>query len=111
MNRVKMDRADRAKQFMPFDALRGLKEALREKEKMIVSKIELSDDRKEILDYKLHQVKKLDMLTVVYFDDQQYLKITGIVSRIDASARILQIVNTKIEFDTIYDIDGDMLLG
>lgn len=110
MNRVKMDRADRAKQFMPFDALKGLKEALREKEKMIVPKIELSDDRKQVLDYKLHQVKKMDMLTVVYFHNQQYLKITGIVSRMDASARILQIVNTKIEFENIYDIDGEKFL-
>ncbi len=29
----KMDRAERAKQFMPFDALAGLQEALREREK------------------------------------------------------------------------------
>ena len=109
MNRVKMDRADRAKQFMPFDALRGLKEALREKERNIVPKIELTDDRKEVLDYRLHQVKKLDIITVVYFHDQQYLKITGVVSRIDPIARILRIVNTKIDFDDIYDIDGEKL--
>ncbi len=33
--RVKMDRAERAKQFMPFDALKGFREALREKEKEV----------------------------------------------------------------------------
>lgn len=33
-NRPKMDRADRAKQFMPFDALKGFREALAEKEKL-----------------------------------------------------------------------------
>ena len=32
VNRPKMSREDRAKQFMPFDALKGLQEALREKE-------------------------------------------------------------------------------
>lgn len=32
-NRPKMDRADRAKQFMPFDALKGFREALAEKER------------------------------------------------------------------------------
>lgn len=31
--REKMDIEDRAKQFMPFDALKGFKEALRKKEK------------------------------------------------------------------------------
>ena len=30
-----MDRADRAKQFMPFDALKGFREALAEKERLI----------------------------------------------------------------------------
>ena len=30
-----MDRADRAKQFMPFDALKGFREALAEKERLV----------------------------------------------------------------------------
>lgn len=33
--RPKMDRADRAKQFMPFDALKGFREALAEKERLV----------------------------------------------------------------------------
>jgi len=36
----KMDRVKRAKQFMPFDALKGFREALAEKEKSIVFEIE-----------------------------------------------------------------------
>lgn len=32
--RPKMKREDRAKQFMPFDALKGFREALAEKERM-----------------------------------------------------------------------------
>ena len=32
------DRLDRAKQFMPFDALKGFREAIREKEKIIENK-------------------------------------------------------------------------
>lgn len=35
-NRPKMDPADRAKQFLPFDALKGFREALEEKERTIV---------------------------------------------------------------------------
>ena len=37
MNRKKMDRSDRAKQFMPFAAVTGLEEALRQKEKEVES--------------------------------------------------------------------------
>ena len=42
--RAPMPRSRRAKQFQPFDALRGLKEAIAAKEKIIVPKRELSED-------------------------------------------------------------------
>ena len=43
--------AERAKIFMPFDALKGFKEALKEKEKIVVERIELSDEEKDKLIY------------------------------------------------------------
>lgn len=107
--RGKMNRADRAKQFMPFDALKGFREALREKEKIIVSKIDLSEETKAVLNYKLQQINRNDIVTIVYFYRDEYLKITGMVSRIDITARVLKIVNTKINFEDIYDIQGDAL--
>lgn len=103
--RAKMDRADRAKQFMPFDPLKGFREALHDKEKIRVPKMELSEEAKEELDERLHQINKFDMVTIVYYKDQEYLKITGIVSRFDVSARIIKIVNTKIPFDDIIKIE------
>lgn len=106
-----MSRAERAKQFMPFDALKGLRDALKEKEKIIVPKVELSEYAKSILDRKLQQVEKNDMITVVYFEKGEYLKVTGMVSRLDISSRNLKIVNTKIAFDDIYDIQGEKLEG
>lgn len=39
-NRPKMSPADRAKQFMPFAALKGYEEALREKEREMEAKME-----------------------------------------------------------------------
>ena len=100
----KMSREDRAKQFMPFAALKGYSEALRRKEKVVVEKMELSDEYKEELDRKLRQVHKNDMITIVYYHKEEYLKLTGMVSRIDETARILKIVNTKIDFDDLYEI-------
>ena len=105
-NRPKMSREDRAKQFMPFAALKGYPEALRKKEKVVVPKVEVSEEYAEVLDRKLRKVKKNDMITVIYFHDGEYLKKTGMVSRIDETARILKVVNTKIGFDDIYDIEG-----
>ena len=105
-NRPKMSREDRAKQFMPFAALKGYPEALRKREKIVVPKAEVSEEYAEILDRKLRKVKKNDIITVVYFYNGEYLKKTGMVSRIDETARVLKIVNTKIEFDDIYDLEG-----
>lgn len=103
-NRPKMSREDRAKQFMPFAALKGYPEALRKKEKVVVPKAEVSEEYAVILDRKLRQVKKNDIITVIYFYNNEYLKKTGMVSRIDETARVLKVVNTKIVFDDIYDI-------
>ena len=50
-NRPKMDRADRAKQFMPFDALKGFREALAEKEKLVEEK--KSAERTELTEEEL----------------------------------------------------------
>lgn len=105
-NRPKMSREDRAKQFMPFAALKGYPEALRKKEKIVVPRAEVSEEYAEVLDRKLRKVKKKDIITVIYFYNGEYLKKTGMVSRIDETARVLKIVNTKIGFDDIYDIEG-----
>lgn len=104
-NRPKMSREDRAKQFMPFAALKGYPEALRKKEKVVIPKAEVSEEYAEVLDRKLRKVKKNDIITVIYFNNGEYLKKTGMVSRIDETARVLKIVNTKITFDDIYDIE------
>ena len=107
-NRPKMDRAERAKQFMPFAALKGYDEALREKEKVVVPKIELSEEMKAELDQKIRQIKRNDIIKVVYFGQEEYLQITGMVSRIDEDARVLKVVNTKILFDDIYKIEVEI---
>lgn len=106
MVRPKMDREERAKQFMPFAALKGYPEALRRKEKIVVEKKELSEEYKEELDKRLRQVKKNDMITVVYYQNQEYIQLSGRVSRIDETAGILKIVNTKISFEDLLDVRG-----
>ena len=104
MNRGKMERSERAKQFMPFAALKGFEELLAEKEKMIVQKIELSEERKAEMDDKMRSIKKNDVITITYYVQHEYLKMRGMVSGIDTNLRYLKVVNTKIPFDDIYDI-------
>lgn len=103
-NRGRMDRADRAKQFLPFDALRGFREALAAKERILVDRRELSEEQKEELDRKLRQIEKKDIITVEYFEKDAYLSVTGMVASIDESSRILRLVNKKIPFQDISDL-------
>ena len=67
VNRPKMNREERAKQFMPFAALKGYPEALRKKEKVVVPRAEVSEEYAEVLNRKVKKVKKNDMITVIYF--------------------------------------------
>ena len=71
----KMNREERAKQFMPFAALKGYPEALRKKEKVVVPKKELSEEYQEELERKLRQVYKNDIITAIYFSDHEYLRL------------------------------------
>ena len=54
--RPRMAAADRAKQFLPFAALKGLPEALAKKERVAVPKIVLSEDMAEELDRKIQEI-------------------------------------------------------
>lgn len=100
----KMDRSNRAKQFMPFDALKGFREALAEKERLIVPRRELSEEQKAELDDKLHRIHKMDIVTVEYFQNGEYVQVTGVVSELNEPNRMLKIVNTRISFEAIADL-------
>lgn len=104
-NRPRMTRENRAKQFASFAALKGLEEEIRWQERIEVDKIELSEERLEEIDRKFKLIKKKDIITVTYFNKNQYLRVTGMVSRIDTTSRILQVINTKIRFDDIYELE------
>lgn len=101
---------NRAKQFVPFAALKGYEEALRAKEKIVVPKLELSEEKKEELNRKLHQIHKNDIITVVYFYKGEYIQLEGMVSRLDKDAKLLKIVNTRIPFGDIYELSGDNII-
>ena len=96
-----MDRADRAKQFMPFDALKGFQEALREKERVRVSKRILSEEEREELNRELSRIGKMDMVEAEYFQDGEYVSVKGMVSGINRQEGWLRIVNMQIRFEDI----------
>ncbi|MDF2873269.1 MAG: hypothetical protein K0R05_4844, partial [Anaerocolumna sp.] len=79
----RMQVQDRAKIFAPFAALKGYEEAITAKQKIVVPRIELSEESKEYLDLQLGKIEQLLMngqhpiITVVYFQKNKENKEDG----------------------------------
>lgn len=119
-NRLHMSIQDRAKIFAPFAALRGYEEAIEAKKRIVVNKIELSDDMKEELDLKLKILnKKLlegehPLISLVHYErdwetgEGAYLLLKGMVARLDLSSKVIRIVNESISLDDVYELEGKL---
>lgn len=97
-------KASRAKLFIPFDALEGFQEALREKEKNIVEKSELTEEEIERISFLLKSIKKRDIVEAIYFQNGEYLKIVGMVSSLSLENKKIKIIKTSIDFNDLKDL-------
>ena len=95
---------DRAKQFMPFDALKGFREALEEKEKIEVIKKDLSEEVKEELSLKLNSLEIGDKIKVIYYKNKEYKQIKGSLKQVNRYQRYIVVENKKIQMDNIFKI-------
>ena len=100
-----VNKSDRARQFMPFDALKGYKEAILEKQKVIVEKKEVSEDDAIVISRKLNQIKIGDMIKIIYYDMDEYLCVEGLISKVNIDEKYLMVVKRKISFEDIKDIE------
>lgn len=114
----KMHREDRAKIFAPFAALSGHSDSVHAREAVLVPQVAMTEHTRDILDRKLQQIRKGDMITVVYFVPQkrqydellgEYLTITDTVLRVDPIDRILFLRGQSVLFDDLLDIRGECL--
>jgi hypothetical protein len=100
-----MPRRDRAKQFAPFDALKGLHEALKLKEYEHDRGIkgDISQETIEEISKVLLQLKNGDNVNVKYFCDGYYKATTG-KTRVDIFNQILKVDKETILFDDIVEL-------
>ena len=101
-----MPRAMRAKQFAPFDALKGLQDALRLKEYQHekILKGDMTEEKASELSDVLVNMKKGDVVKVMYFEDEHEKKIEGVIKLlIDEQA--IQIEKKKISLDQVIDME------
>lgn len=104
--RAKMPPSRRAKQFAPFDAVVGLRQALKEKEKIRVTRRELFEDITDEINNTLKILNTSDTVTVVYYNEfeQEYATISGLVQKINPKSQKLTVAEFDIKFEDIYTI-------
>jgi len=106
MARPKMSRVHRAKQFMPFSALPGLQEALRQKEieHCLMERPELSEEAAEAINSELVCVNVGDSIEVKYFKEGRILTLHGRVEKIDKTYRRMIISEREIRIDDLLEV-------
>lgn len=102
-----MPRSERAKQFAPFDALKGLQKALRLKEyehdRMVRGDID--DETIDKISKQLQRIKKNDTIYIKYFEDGYYKELKEKVKRIDVNKREVELESKTIFFDDLFDLN------
>ena len=95
----------RAKQFMPFEALRGFSDERLDVEKIIIDKSILCEDNIEFINRKICNLKKGDNVNIKYYYDFNYINTKGIIKKIDVFNSKIYILDTIIDFENIIDIE------
>ena len=96
---------NRAVQFLPFDSLKGFKEALRKKEKIVEKKKILSEDKYTLLNNKLNKLSIGMIVRIKYYYNLEYIEVIGMIKKIDDIYKRVFIDDMFILFEDIVDID------
>ena len=98
-------RADRAKLFAPFAALKGYYELILAQEAAKEDRRELCEDDAYAMSERLKTLDKGVHVRVRYYDKICYVSLTGIISSIDFDFHIMTVNDKKIRFDNIIWIE------
>lgn len=90
-----MNRVSRAKQFLPFNALAGFSEALREKEYEYENKKELTEESYEELEIQLNRIEKGSKVKIRFYKNKKYVETIGIITAIDYIKKRIQLDGEK----------------
>ncbi len=100
-----MNRKDRAKQFMPFDALKGFREALKMKEfeQEIVQKKDITEEQAKKLSHTILNIKKNQKVEITFFEKGVYITKDG-NAFVNIFENYILLDGKKILFDNVFDI-------
>lgn len=100
------DDINRAAQFLPFDALKGLSEEIqcRIERRTRIERKEISEDKKEEISTVLCKLDKGMTIKVTFYSNGHYIEVENIFDKINYPYHYLVVGGNKIFFDDIYDI-------
>ena len=101
-----MTRQERAKQFNPFDAMKGLQEALRDREERFlrVERHDISDEAAALNSAVLAVLRKGDRVQIEGYIDFHDIALNATVTDINPAFRYLALDGRRIPFEDIYSI-------
>lgn len=92
---------------MPFDAMKGLTEALRERDerRSRVERRELCDEVKEKIGSRLARLTGGESVRLTFFSRGHYLTVESVVTECDSVYRYLKLGTERVYFDDIFSIE------
>ena len=101
--RVKMSPEERAKQFLPFSAVRGLEEALERKRQELFVEVPhvLCPDAEEEINDTLNNLTKGDVVEVEFYDGVKNSLISGSVDSVRNKTKDIVVNGKVIRFEVI----------
>lgn len=100
----KMPISERAKQFMPFAALRGFGGYISNRAKVKSEKRILTEEENDRLNQIFSTLKKGEVIFVTYFRDGYNYSVTGAVSMCDTALKRIRVIKDEIAFDEIISV-------
>ncbi len=102
---MKQEHKGRAKQFMPFAALKGFEEAVSEAERLTEPRRELSETQAAELSDALSAIKKGDTISVTHYVRDRYVTTCGRIALLDTVFRFMKLNSERIYFDDIIEVE------
>ena len=101
-----INRSDRARQFLPFDALKGFREALRKKEIEYEKRKIPSEEKIQEIEYNLNKIYEGSIIKLIYYSNKIYREYIGKVEKINIVKREIIFEDKKIiHIDDIFNIE------
>ena len=104
--RPKMTLLQRAKQFMPFAALKGFQELLEETARYTENRKELSEEQLEELDRQLYSMVRGQRVRVIYYTGRYYHQVEGVLDAINPVHRTIKVQGQQIPLSQITQLSS-----